>query len=263
MTVYIELVIFNNLSIDLLLEVATLTLFRRKIVWWRLLLGAIVGTAVATVYPLCPLVAQIVIRVLLAPVMALIFDRLRIGKGKGKGNIKRKQAVFGYLKRLFVFCVLTYFVGGITYGINFALGIDVASYWQLGIVAMSALCMLIAVRMIVMRFSKHARRFCNVNVVVGGVAKTLTALCDSGNALVDTLSGLPIIILSTGAERDLALSDDMLEGFAQVSTVNSEGSLPLVRLEKVSVEGKEYKAYAALARKDFEDFDLILQNTMF
>ena len=258
---YIELVIFNNLSIDLLLEVATLTVFRRKIVWWRVIVGAIIGATVATVYPLCSLELHIAIRVLLAPVMAIVFDRIDVRKAKGKTH--KVVAICAYLKRLFVFCMMTYLVGGITFGINFALGIDVASYWQLGVVAVSALCLLLAVKMLVLRFSKHARRFCKARIEVGGVTRTLTALCDSGNALVDTLSGLPIVILSNCAERDLAVRDDMLEGFAQVSTVNSEGSLPLVRLEKVSVEGKEFKAYAALARKDFEDFDLILQNTMF
>ena len=265
MTVYIELVIFNNLAVDLLLEIATLTVFRRKAVWWRVLLGAIIGAGVATVYPLCPIQWQIVIRVLLAPIMVLVFDSIMQKNERKRRRDKKlsKRIIASFFKRLFVFCLVTYFVGGVTYGINFAFGIDVCSYWQMGVVALSLLTMLITVRIIVMRFSKHARKICDVCVQTTCTEKLFRALCDSGNSLVDALSGLPVVILSNDAEQNLQVDESMLEGYIQVNTVNSAGSMPLVRLQSVDVDGKKFNAYAALARKDFEDFDMILQNTMF
>ena len=276
MSVYIELVIFNNFAVDLLLEIATLTFFRKKIRWLRVILAAIVGACVATVYPLCDTAWQIVIRVLLAPMMVLIFDRVsdKGGKKHGKKVAKKNDnkaesrakirlQTVEYFKRLFVFCIATYFVGGITFGINFALNIDVASYWQFGVVAISLLTLLITVRIIVSRFSKSVRKICDATVSLCGNAVGLKALCDSGNTLTDTLSGLPVVILSKSAEEELAIPSESIEGYISVKTVSGSGELPIVRLDEVDVKGKTFIAYGALSRESYDDFEVILQNTMF
>ena len=264
MTVYIELVIFNNLCVDLLLEVATLSVFRKKIVWWRVLLAAIIGAGVATSYPLCPIGVQIAVKILLAPIMALVFDRVR-EKGHKKDADKNKvvREVVAYLKRLFVFCVITYLVGGVSYGLNFAFNIDVASYWQFGVVSLALLTMLITIRIILHGFSKNARKICSAKLSVGENQIDVKALCDSGNCLTDDLSGLPVVILSSEAEKTLAVNVDMCEGFIDVKTVSGVGSMPIFRLDSVEVKGREFKAYAALSRENYDDFEVILQNSMF
>ena len=270
MSVYVELVAFNNFAVDLLLEVATLMVFRRKIKWWRVLLGAVVGSAVATVYPLCPTVWQIVVKVLLAPVMALVFDgdlSTKRSKSKvvekSKNAVKIKRGLIEYFKRLAVFCFVTYIVGGIDYGLSFALGIDVNSCWQFGVCAISLLTMLISIRVFVLKLSKNARKICDSTIRLKDTRATLKSLCDSGNTLTDTLTGLPVVIISSNAEKLLALDENSIEGFVDVKTVAGESSMPLVRLDDVIVKGKRFCAYGALARQDFEDVDVILQNTMF
>lgn len=264
MTVYIELVIFNNFAVDLLLEIATLTIFRKKIVWWRAVLAAVIGAGVATSYPLCPVGVQIAIKILLAPVMALVFDKVRDTKRKKDADKKKiMREVLAYIKRLFVFCVLTYFVGGVSYGLNFAFNIDVASYWQFGVVSLALLTLLITVRIIVLRFSKTARKICSAKLCVGESQIDVKALCDSGNCLTDSLSGLPVVILSSDAEKTLDVRAEMCEGYIEVKTVNGEGCMPILRLDRVEVKGREFKAYAALSHENYDDFEVILQNTMF
>ena len=287
MTVYIELVVFNNLAVDLLLEVATLVVFRKKIVWGRVVLAAVLGASVATVYPLCPSAWQIVIKVLLAPIMVLIFDRVREKKKKIKSQSivtrqieraiakhksqeekkenreKRRGEVVAYFKRLVVFCLATYFVGGVTFGIDFAFGIDVCSYWQFGVVSVSLLTLLITVRVLTKRFSKSARKICEAKVLFSNEVVDFKALCDTGNTLTDSLSGLPVVILSKAAEEELSITGDKIEGYISVKTIGGESELPIVRLGEVDVKGKSFKAYAALSRESYDDFELILQNTMF
>ena len=269
-SVYVELVAFNNFAVDLLLEVATLTFFRRKIKWFRVLLGAVVGSVVATVYPLCPTAVQVVFKILLAPIMALIFDgdlstkrtRTKLGEG-AKNNVKLKRGTVQYLKRLAVFCLFTYFVGGIDYGLSFAFGIDVSSYWQFGVCAISLLTLLISVRVFVLKLSKNARKICDSTIRLGEAQATLKSLCDSGNALTDTLSGLPVVILSSNAEKSLFVDENSIEGFIDVKTVAGESSMPIIRFDDVVVKGRKFCAYGALARCDFDGVDVILQNTMF
>lgn len=270
-TVYIELVIFNNLAVDLLLEIATLMVFRRRVKWWRVLLGAVFGASVATVYPHCPDAVMIVIKVLLAPIMALMFDGVQCKKERkqkrdGKAIVdksKLKNEARAYLKRLVVFCLLTYFVGGVVYGIDFAFHIDVASYWQFGVVSFALLTLLITVRIIVLRFSKNARKICPAKLFLSGHEIDVKALCDSGNELTDSLSGLPVVIISKTAEEELVLDANMIEGYVSVKTVSGESEMPIIRLEGVGVKGKKYSAYGALSKQDYDDFEIILQNTMF
>ena len=267
MTVYVELVIVNNFAIDLLFEVATLTIFRRKIKWTRVLLGAAIGAGVATAYPLCPTIWQIVVRVLLAPVMALVFDSFGYEKmGRRDGRIDKteiRRNIFAYVKRLAVFCLLTYFVGGVTFGIDYLFEIDLASYWQFGVIALGLLTMLIILRIFLLKRSKNVRRFCDVKVSVRSRKMDFKALCDSGNTLTDNLSGLPVVIISQSAEKSLAISDESVEGFIEVKTIGGESSMPIVRLDGLQVKGKNYVCYGALSRQDFDGVEIILQNTMF
>jgi len=251
--VYIELVIFNNLFIDLLLILATLTIKKRKFKPFRIASAAVFGAACAVIYPLVPDFAEILIKILLAPLLTLIFLPI-----KGDGRVKK---LGDYVGALIAFMLLTYLVGGTVYGLSYALKVDVNSYATLGLCALSASIMLIAARVIVRKRALSSKTVCQSTVTVGEREIVLNSLCDSGNMLVDSDSGLPVIILSENAEKDLQPKN--LMGFINVKTVSGEDSLPIVKLDEVKVRGKSYEAIGALSRKTFEDYDVILQSSMF
>ncbi|MCM1393937.1 MAG: hypothetical protein NC179_03475, partial [[Eubacterium] siraeum] len=72
---------------------------------------------------------------------------------------------------------------------------------------------------------------------------------------------LPIGILSQEIEG--RLNARKLAGFINVNTVSGEDSLALVRIDGINVNGKQFKALGALSHRNFENFDIILQNSMF
>ncbi len=253
MSVYIELVIFNNLFIDLLLILATLTIKKRKFKPLRIGLAAAFGAACAVAYPIVPDFAEILIKILLAPLLVLIFLPI-------KGESKAKK-LGDYVGALLAFMLLTYLVGGTVYGLSYALKVDVNSYATLGLCALSASIMLIVARVIVRKRALSSERVCQSTVTIGEREIVLNSLCDSGNMLVDADSGLPVVILSESAEKDL--QPKSLMGFISVKTVSGEDSLPIVKLDEVKVKGKSYKAIGALSRKTFQDYDVILQSSMF
>lgn len=109
--------------------------------------------------------------------------------------------------------------------------------------------------------SSNASALTIANISVDGRKIALTGLCDSGNTLVDGVSGLPVIILSANAEKQLGKTD--IEGFLSVVTVSGESNMPITKLQDVEVAGRRISCMAALSRKDFENCDLILQNSMF
>ena len=92
--------------------------------------------------------------------------------------------------------------------------------------------------------------------------------CDRGNPLTGAVGGLPVLIVS---ERFAGGIDGWhggaraasIEGFVELTTVSGRASLPIVKLDGVRVEGREIRAYAALADRDFDGYEVILQNTMF
>ena len=120
MSVYIELVIFNNLAIDLMLICAVQTTRRRKAYKLRIALATLLGAVCATIYAVAPKWASIVIKILLAPLMALIFDKY--------GGENKRTVLLDYLKSLACFVCYTYLTGGVIYGVSYATGVDVNSY---------------------------------------------------------------------------------------------------------------------------------------
>lgn len=286
MSVYVELVIFNNLAIDFLLIVATQIVRRRRIRKLRVSFAVLLGAAVATLYPLAPVGVQIAVKICLAPIMTAIFDTYSLSKRKctnfrkNKNDVKCEKDVDNsfsakgrsanlnlkilgvkeYVKSLVVFVIATYAVGGITFGLSYLCGVDVKSYAAFGLVACAIATTLICARVLRKKRSSDASTL-TTNISVDGRKIALTGLCDSGNTLVDGVSGLPVIILSANAEKQLGKTD--IEGFLSVVTVSGESNMPITKLQDVEVAGRRISCMAALSRKDFENCDLILQNSMF
>lgn len=287
MSVYVELVIFNNLAIDFLLIVATQIVRRRKVFKIRTLVAVIIGAAIATFYPIASQGIQIAIKVCLAPIMTAIFDTYSLSKKKctnfrkkinevkcendvdnsfsAKGrsaNLNLKiLGVKEYVKSLVVFVIATYAVGGITFGLSYLCGVDVKSYAAFGLVACAIAITLICARVLRKKRSSDASTLTIANISVDGRKIALTGLCDSGNTLVDGVSGLPVVILSAKAEKELGKTD--IEGFLHVTTVSGECDMPITLLSNFEVDGKKMSCMGALSRKEFENCDLILQNSMF
>lgn len=250
MKVYVEIVLINNFFIDLLLVVSTLACRRSKISKIRILTACFFGACVAVCYAIMPKLMKILTRIMLAPLMTLPL-------------VKSKKE---YLPTLLTFVLLTYSLGGIIEGIRNLIGVYIYGYPLLGLTCLCAVSFEIVVLSFVVTQSKFRRKICNVDVVIDGYSAVARALCDSGNSLVDEFSGKPVVILSKSFEDKLTALDNGkvdIQGFISVKTVNSESSLPLVKLDKVVVRGKELDAYGAISESDFDDCDLILQNTMF
>ncbi len=250
--VYVEVVIFNNLCVDLLLILSTLTLRRSRASKLRVGSAVIVGAAAATLYPIVPRGFAIAIRALLAPLMTAIFYKPK----KGKFPVRAAD----HMLTLFIFAALTFFLGGATEGISRLLGIDINSYATLGGIALALVMMLAAVRGVI--FSKaRARDVRTVTLYAMGASVKCRALADSGNLLVDNFSGLPVIMIS--GELEKRLGHLPTEGYIDVNTVSGSSRLRLVKIDSVSVDGERRKAMGAVSDFIGDGLDVILQANMF
>lgn len=277
MTVYVELVIFNNLAINALLIILTLSFRKRKMSALRIIISAVIGATVAVGYAIAPTIWQIVIRVLLAPILVAIFD-----KYSGKTKVKK---LVDYIQSLTAFCFLTFALGGCVYGLSYMLGVDIKGYATLGLCAAGACAVVLFVRRVVKGAAKRSRRYEEVYIELNGKALRVKGLCDSGNTLTDEFSGLPVMILSREIENSFNATEEVCidvlnavnatqaakskckgmtcDGFITVKTIADEKQLPLVKPQLVEIGGRRINAYCALSRKSFDGFDVILQNSMF
>lgn len=253
MSVYIELVIFNNLAIDLLLIVAVQVTRRRKLRKLRTVLAVAIGALCATYYAVAPKWAAISIKATLAPIMTLIFDKY--------GGENRKQAFWDYFKSLACFVCYTYLTGGVVYGLSFAIGADINSYAITGISALGVAFTLICAKCVARKRVRSAESTRNIILHVDGKSIQAIGLCDSGNSLVDNVSGLPVIIISSGIEKQLGKIS--IDGYINVSTVGGENLLPIVAIDDIEIDKKREKVIGALCGKEFSNFDIILQNSIF
>lgn len=252
MIVYVELVLFNNLAVDFAICIATQLLRYRKISAARAIVAAVLGAIAACLYAIAPKSVMLAIKLLLAPIMSLL-----VTKFEGKGL---RHRIVDYICTLICFCLLTYFVGGMVYGISYALGIDLSRYALLGVVACAVVVCLLSVYAIA---RKRAARACikGVKLVVEGHSTTLQGLCDSGNLLVDEVSGLPVAIISSRAAS--SLNNAKRVGTICVNTVGGESCMELIKPDCVYVDGRRQSALCAISEQSFLDYDVILQNSMF
>ncbi|MBO7326595.1 MAG: sigma-E processing peptidase SpoIIGA [Clostridia bacterium] len=249
MTVYVEIVIFNNLCIDFLLGATTSLCRRRKVKKARQLLSAIIGSLFAVLYPLMPAVAQLIVRLLLVFLLVAIGDKFATLKD--------------YLKSVGIFTVLTYALGGIVYGLSNLIGLDLRNYGVLGILMMSIAVLELVVWFVVNGKSQNYKSFFDVDITFKSKKFRLKGFYDTGNTLTDPLTGRPIVLLSNRVVEQFAINGQIsYDGFVDIKTVNGESTVPIIELDEICCGQSVYHGFGAILGHDMKDCDVILQNTL-
>ncbi len=249
MTVYVEIVIFNNFFIDLLLGISTCFSRRHKLKPLRLVTSSIIGTIIGVLYLFMPPVAQVITKILLAPILVLVVDKY--------------SSIKDYSVSLALFIIYTFLLGGCVYGISNLVGIDIRSYGVLGVLAMSVAILEAVLWFVVSRKSSYTKQFYDVSLSYKGNIFWMKGFYDSGNTLTDILTGKPIVLLSKSASDMINNNAKVTyEGFVAVKTINGESNLPIIELDEVRCGKSAYHCFAAFMDHEIENCDLILQNTL-
>lgn len=226
MEVYIEYVVIDNLVINTLILLCVKSTLRLKSKWYQILLSACLGTVVACVLPLLNLanIYQILIKILLGLIMVLILARY----------LKFKEYLFsfllfiGYTVLLGGACLATLMLFGTSLEALSAGGYD--SSLPLGIIFL-IVSMYVYIVIIATRYLSRKRNLIpflrEVMLVMGEKTFKFHAFIDSGNKLIDSKTGLPVVIVSLkGLEKyftkqqieNLILQNGKESGFKGVHT---------------------------------------------
>ncbi len=237
-----EVIFINNLILDMLLIVATLFVRRRKTFKGQVIFASLIGAIFALGYCFVPKAVQIVFKVVLAPFMVIIFDRYESFKS--------------YISSLFIFIIFTYCLGGVVEGLKLLLDVDINSKILTGIIALAVLICSIGVKTLLFSKSKNKVQTLSVILEYQGQKILLKGMCDNGNTLTDSYSGLPVVILSNSAKCKLSGLDDgkklTIDGFIEIKTVSGQSSLPIIKADRLKICDKDYSAYVAISEQDFQ-----------
>ena len=258
MTVYADILLLVNFSMDFLTLFFTGRLLHKPKSKWRYTAAALVGGTGGTVRTIAVVnpspAGTAVSGFVLSAVMVLI-------------AYKPEKSPIRFLRDCFTVWGCGVFLGGmmtwlLSLGEPFAIDTESSGMAFVGLIFICFGLSSFAVRIV----SVHrCRKSSAVTVHACGEVYRFTALCDSGNLASEPISGLPVIIVKKGiltsAEEELAKENCSLPIRAVPISGIGGGKLEIGFIpEKITVDGCERKAVLVIAdnREGFAGFDGLL-----
>lgn len=244
-TVYVDVLFLTNFLSNLFLLEVTERIVRTGLRCWRRIVAALLGSMYACLafYPELSFLQSATLRILTALVMLCIAFRFC--------TLRR------FLRCTTVFFCAALLSGGACYALFFMtpLGIKTGAvlksgvfYWHVPVYIL--LCGFAAMYTLLYAF-EHLLAFCiqrrrslhSLEFTIGQEYCCVPALLDTGNALFDATSGLPVII----AQADSVHTDTATLRRIPYRTLAGETKLlPVLRPEHISIDGCEVRAMLAL-----------------
>ena len=243
-TVYLDVLFLTNFLANLFLLEVTEKLVRTGLRRWRRLLSALCGSLYACLafYPDLSFLQSAVLRILTALTMLCIAFRFC--------TLRR------FLRCTIVFFCTALLSGGICYALFFMtpLGIQTGAvlksgvfYWHVPVYILligfsAAYTLLYAFEHVLSFCTQRRHALHRLEFRIGKENCCIPALLDTGNALFDTVTGLPVII----AQAECVHTDTAALRRIPYRTLTGETSLlPVLRPEYISIDGSEVCAMLA------------------
>ena len=257
MNVYVEYVIADNLTVDILLLWAAAVTLKLPYKWWRLILGGIVGAlcAVLSVF----VQGWLTYLVKLVCLVAMCLTACGIGKKLLWYILLVTAYTFvlgGAIVAIFHFLQVDYVTeNGEFYNLDVPLFVYV-----LAVFFTAFLCY--AIVFYVKQTRKIAPYLTRAKVELGGAQTTVSAFCDSGNSL--TYNGAPVCFVTKkfNGFADYFAEQTLAGKVCKIEVVTVAGSQYVSAVSAViTVRGHSVNAYLALPyAKCKTTYNLILSN---
>lgn len=197
---YADIVWLLNLCIDFILLSLTAILLKRKCKWYRVLVGAFIGSWIVIFLftPLAPVMSH--------PIGKVLFSFAMVLATFGFGTIRT------FIQTTLMFYFVTFMVGGGLIGLHYFLHYDTAILdgvittvspgigdpisWLFVFVAFPCIVYFSRKRVEHLEITKiHFEQIVSVEIVLQGKKWGMKGLIDSGNALCDPITQTPVMII--------------------------------------------------------------------
>jgi sigma-E processing peptidase SpoIIGA len=246
------------MSINALILYLTLVTLKEKISVKRILLSALIGTALAFFLPFIHHFV-FVYKASAAFLMLLVL---------------KNKSLKGYLLRLIVFVGYSFFLGGMITGLlnmktDTISGAAVYGSDILPIIFLGSAGFFLLIRKLYL-VRKEARKktfYYRTRLVMGGYSEELTGYYDSGNKLYDTRDNTPVAILCPDIAEKLMQSEKPDIFALEINTVAGTNSLKAFKTDKFLIYSEKgvniiENMTIAVADRSFKNFSVLLHNEM-
>ena len=258
MTIYVDVVIFDNVVVDGVLLYLSSALLKNKCKWWRALLGGLVGASCAFASVFFHGYAQTLVKLAFVAPMCLV------------ANGKRRL-----LWHVVLFVSFTFACGGLVlglfelFGVEYStegMGLTYESTLPLFVVALGVVATVVSCKALfkfVRSFRVAAAHEVSAKLLLGDAAIDVVAFCDSGNSLES--NGLPVCFVVGRLKKRVAeqFSQALLCGktvTVDFSTMDG-GAKSLAMEGEVEIGNVRRKVLVALPKSgNGAQFDLLLNN---
>ena len=199
--IYIDVLLLLNFYITYFLIVGTCCFLHRRITAAKRILGSLIGTVSSLMIflPVLPLIVNIASKILIS----LLITLASLGYGNAKEFIKNSALFFaincvyaGIMLALWLFCAPM----GMMYnnGVSY---LDIP-FWAVILSTTVSYVILLIIRR-ALDSKSYLDKTYQIDIVTAYGEVTLTALPDSGNKLIDFLTGLPVIFCDINKCADI------------------------------------------------------------
>ncbi len=234
MKVYIEIVILDNFIITFYIVKCVYFIIRRKEKLWRALLGSAVGTVVAVFYPfITSTVLSLLIKLMLYCILSTIFFA-------GKEQFFLASGLF---------LLVTVCFGGIVFALSFITSGNVIdaltkNYYSfpLSIVILGVVLGYKFFKIISKDLGKMSQKFkygSEFLITIDGKSIKMQGFIDTGNTAIDSVSGLPIVLMSIRSLLKVISREKLIKvlsgncGYSsEIITATGREKIPLIKPEK-------------------------------
>lgn len=214
MTIYLDVILLENLCMNYIILFATGLIHRVKIKAWRLFVASLIGGiySILSFAPVLEIYTNFLFKVILSVVMVYISFHPQ--------NVKQ------LFKELIIFYLVSFAFGGCAFALLYFIkpqdilarnGVLTGTY-PIKIALLGGIVgfviVNIAFKVVKGKLSKKDM-FCNVSIFINGKEKQIKAFIDTGNLLKDPISGIPVIVVEV-SELEEMIPKEIVENLNEI-----------------------------------------------
>ena len=206
MTIYLDIVILENICMNFIILFATGIINKTKIKYGRIFFASLIGGiyAVVAYMNILEIYSNICVKFILSICMVYISFK--------------SEKIKNLLKQLLIFYLTSFTFGGISFALLYFIspqdilmknGVYIGAY-PIKVVLISAIIgfaiLVVAFKVIKGKISK-SNMYCNIKINLFEKSQIVKAVIDTGNFLKDPITGVPVIVVEKEAVNELVNKD--------------------------------------------------------
>lgn len=214
MTIYLDVILLENLCMNYIILFATGLINRVKIKAWKLFVASLIGGvySILSFAPVLEIYTNFLFKIVLSVVMVYISFHPQ--------NVKQ------LFKELIIFYLVSFAFGGCAFALLYFIrpqdilarnGVLTGTY-PIKIALLGGIVgfviVNIAFKLIKGKLSKKDM-FCNISIFINGKEKQIKAFIDTGNLLKDPISGIPVIVVEV-SELEEMIPKEIVENLNEI-----------------------------------------------